>query len=157
MRIGNGYDVHPLVENRPLVLGGVAIDWHLGLDGHSDGDVLLHAVCDACIGAAGRGDLGRHFPPSDPQYKDADSRAFLRETGKMLAAGHWRVVNLDCIIVAERPKLAPHIPQMRDNIAADLDIDAGQINIKATTTEGLGFCGRERGMAAYAVVLLDGR
>ena len=155
MRIGNGYDVHPLVENRPLIIGGVTIDWHVGLAGHSDGDVLLHAICDACIGAAGLGDLGKHFPPSDAQYKDADSRTLLRQVQKMLAAENWRVVNIDCIVVAQRPKLAPHILPMRENIAADLAMDAGQVNVKATTTEGLGFCGREQGVAAYAVVLID--
>ena len=155
MRIGNGYDVHPLVENRPLIIGGVTIDWHVGLAGHSDGDVLLHAICDACIGAAGLGDLGKHFPPSDAQYKDADSRTLLRQVQKMLAAENWRVVNIDCIVVAQRPKLAPHILPMRENIAADLAMDAGQVNVKATTTEGLGFCGREQGIAAYAVVLID--
>ena len=155
MRIGNGYDVHPLVENRPLIIGGVTIDWHVGLAGHSDGDVLLHAICDACIGAAGLGDLGKHFPPSDAQYKDADSRTLLRQVQKMLTAKNWRVVNLDCIVVAQRPKLAPHILPMRENIAADLAMDAGQVNVKATTTEGLGFCGREQGIAAYAVVLID--
>ena len=155
MRIGNGYDVHQLVENRPLIIGGVTIDWHLGLAGHSDGDVLLHALCDACIGAAGLGDLGKHFPPSDAQYKDADSRTFVRQVQKKLAADNWRVVNLDCIVVAQRPKLAPYISQMRENIAGDLAIDARQVNVKATTTEGLGFCGREQGIAAHAVVLLQ--
>lgn len=155
MRIGNGYDVHPLVENRPLIIGGVSIDWHLGLAGHSDGDVLLHAICDACIGAAGLGDLGRHFPPSDAQYKDADSRTFVRQVRQLLAAENWQVVNLDCIVVAQRPKLAPYIPQMREHIIGDLEIDAGRVNVKATTTEGLGFCGREQGIAAYAVVLLE--
>ena len=155
MRIGNGYDVHPLVENRPLIIGGVTIDWHLGLAAHSDGDVLLHAICDACLGAAGQGDMGRHFPPSDPRYRDADSRTFVRQVKGMLDAGNWRVVNLDSVIVAERPKLAPHIPQMRDHLAADLGIAPGLVNIKATTTEGLGWCGEERGIAAYAVVLLE--
>ena len=155
MRIGNGYDVHPLVGNRPLIIGGVRIDWHLGLDGHSDGDVLLHAVCDACIGAAGLGDMGRHFPDSDARYKDADSRDLVRRVREMLAEGKWRVVNVDTIVVAQRPKLAPHIPQMRENIAADLGIAADRVNVKATTTEGLGFCGREQGIAAYAVALLE--
>lgn len=155
MRIGNGYDVHPLVENRPLIIGGVTLDWPLGLAGHSDGDVLLHAVCDACLGAAGWGDMGRHFPSSQAQYKDADSRTFVRHIGQMLAAENGRVVNLDCTIVAQRPKLAPCIPQMRENIAADLAVDRSRVNVKATTTEGLGFCGREQGIAAYAVVLLE--
>ena len=155
MRIGNGYDVHPLAKNRPLIIGGVTIDWHLGLVGHSDGDVLLHAVCDACLGAAGWGDMGRHFPPSQAQYKDADSRTFVRRIGQMLAAENGRVVNLDCTIVAQRPKLAPCIRKMQENIATDLAIDHSRVNIKATTTEGLGFCGREQGIAAYAVVLLE--
>ena len=155
MRIGNGYDVHQLVKDRPLIIGGVNIDWHLGLQGHSDGDVLLHAVCDACLGALGSGDLGRHFPDTDSQYKDADSREFVRHLRQMLADENWRVVNIDCTVVAQRPKLASHIPQMQRHIADDLAIAANQVNIKATTTEGLGFCGREQGIAAYAVVLLQ--
>ena len=157
MRIGNGYDVHRLVDSRPLIIGGVCIDWHLGLAGHSDADVLLHAVCDACIGAAGWGDIGRHFPPSDELYKDADSRTFVRQLRQMLTDENWQILNLDCTIVVEQPRLAPYIPQMEENIARDLDINNTQVNVKATTTEGLGFCGREQGIAAYAVVLLDSK
>lgn len=155
MRIGHGYDVHRLVENRPLIIGGATIDWHLGLAGHSDADVLLHAVCDACLGAAGQGDIGRHFPPADARWRGADSRAFVRRIRQMLAAENWRVVNLDCTLVAQRPSLAPHIPQMRANISGDLLVDAGLVNIKATTTDGLGFCGREQGIAAHVVALLE--
>ncbi len=155
MRIGNGYDVHPLVENRRLVIGGVAIEWHLGLQGHSDGDVLLHAVCDACLGAAGEGDLGRHFPSSDARYTDADSRIFVRRVRELLAAGNWQVVNLDCIVIAQRPKLNTHVPQMRTHLSADLGINANQINIKSTTTDSLGFCGREEGIAAHVVALIE--
>ena len=155
MRIGNGYDVHRLVENRPLIIGGVTIDWHLGLEGHSDADVLLHAVCDACIGAAGQGDIGRHFPPSDEQYRGADSRTLVRRVRQMLTDENWEVVNLDCIIVAQQPRLTPHFPQMKENIARDLEIDGSRVNVKATTTDGLGFCGREQGIAAYTVVLLE--
>ena len=155
MRIGNGYDVHPLVENRPLIIGGVTIDWHLGLEGHSDGDVLLHALCDACLGGAGQGDLGKHFPSSDAQYRDANSQIFVRQVRKILAAENWQVVNIDCIVVAQRPKLASYIPQMQENIANGLGITPNVVNVKATTTDGLGFCGLEQGIAAYAVVLLD--
>lgn len=156
MRIGHGYDVHRLAENRPLILGGVHIDWARGLVGHSDGDVLLHALCDACLGAAGWGDIGRHFPPTDARYRGADSRMFVRRLQAMLAQANWRVANLDCTVVAERPLLAPHIPRMRENIADDLAIEADLVNVKATTTEGLGLCGREEGIAAYSVVLLAG-
>ena len=154
MRIGNGYDVHRLVGNRPLIIGGVNIEWHLGLEGHSDADVLLHAICDACLGAAGKGDIGRHFPASDARHKDADSRAFVRHLRQMLADDAWRVVNLDCIIVAQRPNLSPYLPQMEANIADDLGLATESVNVKATTTEGLGFCGKEQGIAAYAVALL---
>ena len=154
MRIGNGYDVHRLVGNRPLIIGGVNIEWHLGLEGHSDADVLLHAICDACLGAAGKGDIGRHFPASDARHKDADSRTFVRHLRQMLADDAWRVVNLDCIIVAQRPNLSPYLPQMEANIADDLGLATESVNVKATTTEGLGFCGKEQGIAAYAVALL---
>ncbi len=155
IRIGNGYDVHRLAGNRPLIIGGVNIPWHLGLEGHSDGDVLLHAICDACIGAAGGGDIGNHFPSTDARHKDADSRIFVRRLRQLLATENWRVVNLDCIVVAQQPRLTPHIAQMQSNIADDLGIDAGQVNVKATTTDGLGFCGRAQGIAAYAVALLE--
>jgi len=134
----------------------VRIDWRRGLAGHSDADVLLHAVCDACIGAAGRGDLGAHFP-NDARHRGADSRDLLREVRRMLDAAGWRVANLDCVVVAERPKLAPHTALMRENIAHDLGIDAARVNVKASSTDGLGFCGREEGIAAHAVALLEAR
>jgi len=155
MRVGNGYDVHPLVEDRPLIIGGVEIDWPRGLGGHSDADVLLHAICDACLGAMAKGDIGRYFPPEEPAYRNADSRYFLRHIKGILEQEGWRVCNLDCTIVAERPRMRDHIPQMKENIALALDVSAGQVNIKATTTEGLGFCGKEEGIAAYAVVLIE--
>ncbi len=155
MRIGNGYDAHRLVANRVLRIGGVRIPWHLGLDGHSDADVLLHAVCDACLGAAGRGDIGRHFANTEARYRDADSRMFTRQVRQILADENWQVVNIDCTVVAQRPPLAPYMPQMEANIAADFGIATACVNVKATTTEGLGFCGREQGIAAYAVALID--
>lgn len=155
MRIGQGYDVHQLVAGRDLVLGGVKIPHTKGLLGHSDADVLLHAICDACLGAAGLGDIGRHFPDSDPRYKGIDSRRLLREVRARIAAEGWRLLNLDSTIVAQAPKLAPHIPAMIANIAEDFGIAANRINVKATTTEQLGFAGREEGIAAYAVVLLE--
>lgn len=155
MRIGQGYDVHQLVAGRDLVLGGVKIPHTKGLLGHSDADVLLHAICDACLGAAGLGDIGRHFPDSDPRYKGIDSRRLLREVRARIAAEGWHLHNLDSTIVAQAPKLAPHIPAMIANIAEDFGIAANRINVKATTTEQLGFAGREEGIAAYAVVLLE--
>lgn len=155
MRIGQGYDVHRLVAGRDLVLGGVKIPHALGLLGHSDADVLLHAICDACLGAAGLGDIGRHFPDSDPRYKGIDSRRLLREVRARIAAEGWRLHNIDSTIVAQAPKLAPHIPAMIANIAEDFGVAANRINVKATTTEQLGFAGREEGIAAYAVVLLE--
>lgn len=153
-RIGQGSDIHALVPGRPLVLGGVTIPHTHGLQGHSDADALLHALTDALLGAAGLGDIGRHFPDTDSAYKGADSRALLREaSGKVRAAG-WRVGNVDATIHAQAPKMAPHIPAMAGNIAADLGVEAGQVNIKAKTGEGLGFVGRKEGIAADAVVLL---
>jgi 2-C-methyl-D-erythritol 2,4-cyclodiphosphate synthase len=157
MRVGQGYDVHALAAGRALILGGVNIPHHLGLQGHSDADVLLHAICDACLGAAGLGDIGRHFPDSDPQYRGIDSRKLLRQVRALLEAREWQVENLDSTIVAQAPKLAPHLPQMVANIAADLAIAPSQVNVKATTTEKLGFAGREEGIAAHAVVLLSRR
>lgn len=154
MRIGHGFDVHQLVAGRALVLGGVTIQHSQGLAGHSDADVLLHAVCDACIGAAGWGDIGAHFPPTDAQYRDADSREFVRAVREKLAEGNWRVGNVDCTLVAQRPQLAPYVAEMKRNIAEDLGIAVEAVNVKATTTEGLGFCGREEGIAAHAVVVL---
>lgn len=155
MRIGHGYDVHALVTGRDLILGGVKIPHTKGLEGHSDADVLIHAICDACLGAAGLGDLGRHFPDTDSRYKGIDSRELLRQVKAKLEAQGWWVENLDSTIVAQAPKLASHIPQMVAHLAADLDIAPEQVNIKATTTERLGFAGREEGIAAHAVVLLS--
>jgi 2-C-methyl-D-erythritol 2,4-cyclodiphosphate synthase len=155
MRIGHGYDVHRLVEGRALVIGGVSIAHPKGLLGHSDADVLIHAICDACLGAAGLGDIGRHFPDSDAKFKDIDSRILLRRVYDALAAESWRVANVDSTVIAQAPKLAPYLAKMADNIAADLGIRASHVNIKATTTETLGFAGREEGIAAHAVVLLE--
>ncbi len=156
MRIGQGYDVHALVDGRKLVIGGVTIPHHKGLAGHSDADVLLHAICDALLGAAGLGDIGAHFPDGDPQYSDIDSRMLLREVARKLAARKLRVGNLDATVVAEAPKLAPHIPRMIGNIAADLGVAPARVSIKATTTEQLGYIGRGEGIAALAVALLEG-
>lgn len=155
MRIGHGYDVHKLVEGRDLILGGVKIDYEKGLLGHSDADVLLHAVSDALLGAAGLGDIGRHFPDTDPQYKGADSLKLLRIVGRKVAAAGYRVSNIDVTMIAQRPKLKDHIPQMERNIAAALGMDAGRINVKATTEERLGFTGTGEGMACHAVCLLE--
>ena len=154
MRIGQGFDAHALVEGRALVIGGVTIPHPRGLAGHSDADVLLHAVCDALIGAAALGDIGRHFPDSDPQYKGIDSRKLLRATSALLARHGWGLVNLDATIIAEAPRMAPHIAGMVANIAADLGVDAGAVNVKAKTTEKLGFTGRGEGIAAEAVALI---
>ncbi|MGE5422342.1 MAG: 2-C-methyl-D-erythritol 2,4-cyclodiphosphate synthase [Ignavibacteriales bacterium] len=154
MRVGSGYDVHRLVEGRDLVIGGVKIPWDKGLLGHSDADVLVHAICDALLGAAGLGDIGRHFPDNDPNYHNIDSLILLRKTSLMLAERGFAVVNMDSTIIAEQPKMAPHIGVMRGRIADALQIDPTYINIKATTTEGLGFTGREEGIAAQSTVLL---
>jgi 2-C-methyl-D-erythritol 2,4-cyclodiphosphate synthase len=153
MRIGQGFDVHALVPGRPLVIGGVAIPYAKGLEGHSDADVLLHAICDALLGAAALGDIGRHFPDTDAAYAGADSRQLLREVRKRL--GKYRIVNVDATILAQAPRMAPHVPQMIRNIASDLGIEPGAVNIKASTTEQLGFIGRVEGIAAQAVVLLE--
>lgn len=154
MRVGQGFDAHALASDRPLVLGGVTIPFQRGLAGHSDADVLLHAVCDALLGAAGKGDLGSHFPDTDPLHAGRDSREFLRETAGLLREEGWRVANIDATLIAQRPKLGPHVPDMRANIAADLGTGSGQVNVKATTTERLGWTGREEGIAAMAVALL---
>jgi 2-C-methyl-D-erythritol 2,4-cyclodiphosphate synthase len=154
MRIGHGYDVHRLAEGRKLILGGVDIPWEKGLLGHSDADVLLHAVADAILGAIAEGDIGRHFPDTDPRYKGADSLKLLSHVMALAAARGYRLGNLDATVVAQRPKLAPHIQEMRANIAAALDAVVDRVNVKATTTEELGFTGRGEGIAAYAVVLL---
>ena len=155
MRIGHGYDVHCLVAGRKLILGGVDIPWEKGLMGHSDADVLLHAISDAILGAIGEGDIGRHFPDTDPRYKGADSLRLLEDVMHLAGRKGYRLGNLDATIVAQRPKLAPHIPVMRENIAAVLEADIDRVNIKATTTEELGFAGRGEGIAAYAVALLE--
>ncbi len=157
MRIGHGYDVHRLIEGRALILGGVTIPWEKGLDGHSDADVLLHAVSDALLGAAGLGDIGLHFPDTDPRYKGADSLKLLEQVGQKVAAAGYRVGNLDVTMIAQRPKLRPYIPQMEANIAAALGIDPGRVNVKATTEEQLGFTGSGAGMACHAVCLLEER
>jgi 2-C-methyl-D-erythritol 2,4-cyclodiphosphate synthase len=156
MRIGQGFDVHRLVAGRRLVIGGVEIAHDKGLLGHSDADVLLHAICDALLGAAAQGDIGRHFPDSDPRYKGIDSRKLLREVAVLLAAKHFRVLSVDATIIAEAPRMAPHVGAMAANIAADIGMDAGRVNVKATTTEGLGFTGRGEGIAAQAICLVDG-
>ncbi|WP_420475101.1 2-C-methyl-D-erythritol 2,4-cyclodiphosphate synthase [Noviherbaspirillum sp. ST9] len=153
-RIGQGYDCHALVPGRALIVGGVTIPHSAGLLGHSDADVLLHAITDAILGAAGLGDIGRHFPDTDAQFKGADSRVLLREAGKRVTAAGYLVGNIDATIIAQAPKMAPHIAGMIANIAADLDIGPGQVNIKAKTNERLGYLGREEGMAADAVALV---
>jgi len=155
VRIGQGFDVHPLVPGRRLVMGGVEIAHDKGLLGHSDADVLLHAICDALLGAAGLGDIGKHFPDSDPRYKGIDSRELLRHVVRLLTQKGHRVVNVDATIIAEAPRMAPHIPAMVTNIAADLGIEPGGVNVKATTTEKLGFAGRGEGIAAQAVCLIE--
>jgi len=153
MRVGQGFDVHALVTGRKLVIGGVTIPYHLGLEGHSDADVLLHAICDALLGAAGLGDIGRHFPDSDSRYKGADSRALLRAIRQMTK--QHKIVNVDATVIAQAPRMAPHIAAMTRNIAADLGVGPEAVNVKATTTESLGFTGRGEGIAAQAVVLID--
>jgi len=155
MRIGQGFDAHALKPGKKLVIGGVTIPHSAGLDGHSDADVLLHAICDALIGAAALGDIGRHFPDSDPQYKGVDSRVLLRKTAALLAAHGSRVVNVDATIIAEAPRMAPHIGTMVRNIAEDLSVAESSVNIKAKTTEKLGFTGCGEGIAAEAVVLIE--
>ena len=155
MRIGHGYDVHRLVEGRKLILGGVDIPFEKGLLGHSDADVLLHAIADAILGAIAEGDIGKHFPDTDPRFKGADSLKLLAHVMELAEAKGYRLGNLDATIVAQRPKLASHIPAMRTNIAAVLDADPDRVNVKATTTEELGFAGRGEGIAAYGVVLLE--
>jgi 2-C-methyl-D-erythritol 2,4-cyclodiphosphate synthase len=156
MRIGQGFDVHALVPGGRLVIGGVHIPYHLGLEGHSDADVLLHAICDALLGAAGLGDIGRHYPDSDAQYSDIDSRKLLRDVAAKLAGRNLRVVNVDATVIAQAPRMAPHFARMTANIAADLGVAPTAVNLKATTTEGLGFTGRGEGIAAMAVALLEG-
>jgi 2-C-methyl-D-erythritol 2,4-cyclodiphosphate synthase len=154
IRIGNGFDVHALIAGRHLVLGGVTIPYERGLDGHSDADALLHAICDAVLGAMGAGDIGAHFPDSDPRYKDADSRVLLRAVWQRAVANGYSLGNADATVIAQAPKLALYIRQMTANIAADLGADIDRVNVKATTTDGLGFAGRGDGIAALATVLL---
>ena len=154
-RFGMGYDVHQLVENRKLIIGGVYIPYEKGLLGHSDADVLLHAISDALLGAAALGDIGKHFPDTDPRYKGADSLKLLEEVGNLLAAKGYVVGNVDATIVAQKPKMLPHIPQMRENIARVLCVDIDQINVKATTEEHLGFTGSGQGISSYAVAGIE--
>ncbi len=154
MRIGHGFDVHAFAEGRKLIIGGTEVAHERGLLGHSDADVLLHAVCDALLGAAGLGDIGRHFPDSDARYRGIDSRQLLRQVVQLLGDSGWRVGNVDATIIAQAPRMAPYIPTMRANIAADLKVAVEAINVKATTTEMLGFTGRGEGIAAHAVCLI---
>jgi 2-C-methyl-D-erythritol 2,4-cyclodiphosphate synthase len=156
-RMGIGYDVHPLTAGRPLILGGVTIPYHQGLAGHSDADCLVHAICDALLGGISAGDIGRHFPDSDPRYKDVKSLLLLQKVAEMVGEKGYRIVNIDATIVAQAPHLAPHLPQMEDRIAATAGVEKEQVNVKATSTEGLGFTGRGEGIAAYAVALMEGR
>ena len=157
MRIGNGFDVHPLVTGRPLILGGVNIPHDRGLAGHSDADVLLHAIADAVLGALALGDIGKHFPDTNPQWRGADSRALLRHVFALAFNAGWEIGNVDATVIAQAPKIAPHVMAMRANLASDLNCDETRISVKATTTEKLGFTGREEGIAALATVLLQMR
>lgn len=154
-RIGIGYDVHAFAANRPLILGGVAVPFERGLEGHSDADAAIHAIVDALLGAAALGDIGSHFPTSDPRWKDQPSAVFLDYTTDLLRQYGYSIVNIDATIVAERPKLAPYIPAMRTHLAEHLRISVEQVSVKATTTDGLGFAGRQEGIACYAVALID--
>ncbi|MDP6905596.1 MAG: 2-C-methyl-D-erythritol 2,4-cyclodiphosphate synthase [Verrucomicrobiota bacterium] len=154
-RVGLGYDVHQLIEGRPLILGGVEIPHETGLDGHSDADVIMHAICDAILGALGEGDIGSFFPPSDPQWKDASSKIFLEEAAKQIKKQNGRLINIDAMLIAEAPKIAPHIPAMKNNIAGALGVNPKDIGIKATTNETMGFVGRGEGMAAHAVASVE--
>ena len=155
MRIGHGFDAHRYVLGRPLVLGGVTVPFEFGLEAHSDGDVVIHAVCDALLGAAALGDIGRHFPDDDPEYENADSRVLLRSVVARLRSSAFRVVNVDVSVIAERPRLSPYLDEMRAHLGADLGIGWSQVNVKATTTEGMGYLGRVEGIAAHAVALIE--
>lgn len=155
MRIGHGYDVHRLVSDRKLILGGVEIDFDLGLDGHSDADVLIHSVCDALLGAAALGDIGKHFPDSSNEFLGIDSRILLKRVAQLLCEKEYRIENIDCIVIAQRPRLSMYIEQMRKNIATDLGLNLDAVNIKATTEESLGFTGRGEGISAHAVCLIE--
>lgn len=154
-RVGIGYDVHQLKAGRPLILGGVVIEHDTGLDGHSDADVLMHAICDAVLGAIGEGDIGSFFPPSDPQWKNAPSRIFLEEAARQITKRNGQLINVDAMLIAEAPRIAPHIPAMKKNIAAALGIATDAVGIKATTNEAMGFVGRGEGMAAHAVASVE--
>jgi 2-C-methyl-D-erythritol 2,4-cyclodiphosphate synthase len=156
-RMGIGYDVHPLTEGRPLILGGITIPYHQGLVGHSDADCLVHAICDALLGGISAGDIGRHFPDSDPQYKDVKSLLLLHKVVEMVAEKGFMIANIDATIVAQAPQLAPYLPQMEDRIAATVGVAKERVNVKATSTEGLDFAGRGEGIAAYAVALVERR
>ncbi|GIN72230.1 2-C-methyl-D-erythritol 2,4-cyclodiphosphate synthase [Bacillus sp. J14TS2] len=155
LRIGQGFDVHQFAEDRPLIIGGITIPHEKGLIGHSDADVLLHTIADACLGAIGEGDIGHHFPDTDPDFKDADSAKLLEQVWKFVTERGYTLANLDCTIMAQKPKMAPHIEKMKKRIAQLLEANEEQINVKATTTETLGFVGREEGIASMAVVLLQ--
>jgi len=154
-RVGLGYDVHQLKDDRPLILGGVEIPHEKGLDGHSDADVIMHAICDAILGALGEGDIGSFFPPSDPQWKDASSKIFLEEAAKQIKKQNGRLINIDAMLIAEAPKISPYIPEMKNNIANALGVSTKDIGIKATTNETMGFVGRGEGMAAHAVASVE--
>lgn len=156
-RIGQGFDVHQLTEGRPLIIGGVTIPYEKGLLGHSDADVLLHTIADACLGAIGEGDIGKHFPDTDPEFKDADSAKLLEHVWGIVKEKGYQLVNIDCTIIAQKPKMAPYIDSIRERVAALLEGQVDQVNVKATTTEKLGFTGRGEGIAAQAVVLLQKR
>ncbi|RXT09136.1 2-C-methyl-D-erythritol 2,4-cyclodiphosphate synthase [Ammoniphilus sp. CFH 90114] len=154
-RIGQGFDVHQFAENRDLIIGGITIPYELGLLGHSDADVLLHAISDAVLGALGEGDIGKHFPDTDQAYKDADSKVLLQQVVAIMKKKGYKVINMDCTIIAQKPKMAPYIPEMNQLIASLLEVETDQVNVKATTTEKLGFTGRGEGIAAQAAVLLS--
>ena len=154
-RVGIGYDVHQLKAGRPLILGGVVIEHDTGLDGHSDADVLMHAICDAVLGAIGEGDIGSFFPPNDPQWKNAPSKIFLEEAARQIAKRNGQLINVDAMLIAEAPKITPHIPAMKENIATALGIAADAVGVKATTNETMGFVGRGEGMAAHAVASVE--
>jgi len=155
MRIGQGFDAHAFVEGRKLVIGGVQIPYEKGLDGHSDADVLLHAICDALLGAAALGDIGTHYPDTDPAHHGANSRVLLKDVGRKVSAQGYRIVNIDATIIAQTPQMAPHVAKMTGNIAADLGLKPAAVSVKAKTTERLGFIGRNEGIAAQAVVLIE--
>lgn len=155
MRIGHGYDVHKLSQDRKLIIGGVEIPFEAGLLGHSDADVLLHAVCDSLLGAAALGDIGKHFPDTDPSYKNINSLFLLKKVGELISEGGYKICNIDATIIAQSPKMSPYIQKMRENIAEALSIDVSLVSVKATTEEGLGFSGRKEGISAHSVCLID--